>query len=226
MGYEWDFAVVFRNIDLLLLGLVNTLKVTGFSLALGVPLGLAVAILRLAPSRLISMPTGLVVDFLRTTPPLVQLFWVFFALPILIGVRIDPFEAAVITLSVQSSAFFAEVFRGGIISIEQGQWEAGRAIGMNYSQLMRRVILPQAVKRMIPAFLERIIELFKTTSLVAAVSYADLLFQANEISQSTYRTVEVYTVAAAMYLVVALTTSLSVRRLEHRLSASGEVGGH
>ncbi|MFQ5971883.1 MAG: amino acid ABC transporter permease [Alphaproteobacteria bacterium] len=226
MGYEWDFGVVFREFDLLLLGLANTLKVTVLSLGFGVPLGLSVAMLRLVPSRLVSIPTGLFIDFFRTTPPLVQLFWCFFALPILIGVRIDPFEAAVITLSIQSSAFFAEVFRGGIISIEQGQWEAGRALGMSYAQLMRRVILPQAVKRMVPAFLERIIELFKTTSLVAAVSYADLLFQANEISQKTYRTVEVYTVAACMYLVVSLITSLFVRRLEHRLAASGEVGGH
>jgi polar amino acid transport system permease protein len=177
-------------------------------------------------SRVISAPTGLLIDFLRTTPPLVQLFWIFFALPILIGVRIDPYEAAVLTFSIQSSAFFAEVFRGGIISIEQGQWEAGRAIGMTHAQLMRRVILPQAVKRMIPAFLERVIELFKTTALVAAISYADLLYQANEISQSTYRTVEVYTVAAFMYLAVSLAASLCVRRLEHRLAASGETGGH
>jgi polar amino acid transport system permease protein len=97
---------------------------------------------------------------------------------------------------------------------------------MSHPQLMRRVILPQAVKRMIPAFLERVIELFKTTALVAAISYADLLFQANEISQSTYRTVEVYTVAAFMYLVVSLVASLCVRLLEHRLAVSGETGGH
>ncbi len=199
---------------------------TGVALAFGIPLGLVVAMLRLVRSRVVSAPTGLLIDFFRTTPPLVQLFWIFFALPILIGVRIDPYEAAVLTFSIQSSAFFAEVFRGGIISIEQGQWEAGRAIGMSHAQLMRRVILPQAVKRMIPAFLERVIELFKTTALVAAISYADLLFQANEISQSTYRTVEVYTVAAFMYLAVSLVTSLFVRRLEHRLAVSGETGGH
>lgn len=224
--YEWDFATVFRQFDLLLQGLANTLKVTGVSLALGVPLGLAVALLRLAPNRVVAVATGVFIDFFRTTPPLVQLFWFFFALPILIGVRIDPFEAAVLTFSIQSSAFFAEVFRGGIISMEQGQWEAGRALGMTYAQLMRRVILPQAVKRMVPAFLERVIELFKTTSLVAAVAYADLLFQANDISQRTYRTVEVYTIAALMYLVVALVASLCVRRLEHRLAESGEIGGH
>jgi polar amino acid transport system permease protein len=226
MGYEWDFAVVFREFDLLLLGLLNTLKVTVMSLAFGVPLGLLVAILRLSRHRVVSAPVGLFIEFFRSTPPLVQLFWFFFALPILIGVRIDPFEASVLTLSIQSSAFFAEVFRGGIVSIERGQWEAGRAIGMTHAALLRRVILPQAVKRMVPAFLERVIELMKTTSLVAAVSYADLLYQANAISQATFRPMEVFTLAAGMYFAVLFPTSLGVRLLERRLAASGEIAGH
>jgi len=222
MAYEWDFGIVLRDLDLLLLGLLNTLKVTAAALALGVPLGLVVALLRLSPSRWLRLPVGLFIEFFRATPPLVQLFWFFFALPILLDVRIDPFEAAVLTLSLQSSAFFAEVFRGGIISIEASQWEAGRALGMTHPQLLRRVILPQAFKRMIPAFLERVIELIKTTSLVAAISYADLLYQANAISQATFRPLEVFTVAAALYFAVLFPTSLAVRGLERRLAVSGE----
>jgi polar amino acid transport system permease protein len=222
MGYEWDFGIVLRDFDLLLLGLLNTLKVTAVALACGVPLGLVVALLRLSPSRWLRLPVGLFIEFFRATPPLVQLFWFFFALPILLDVRIDPFEAAVLTLSLQSSAFFAEVFRGGIISIEHSQWEAGRALGMTHAQLLRRVILPQAVKRMIPAFLERVIELMKTTSLVAAISYADLLYQANAISQATFRPLEVFTVAAGLYFAVLFPTSLAVRGLERRLAVSGE----
>jgi polar amino acid transport system permease protein len=222
MGYEWDFGIVLRDFDLLLLGLLNTLKVTAVALACGVPLGLVVALLRLSPSRWLRLPVGLFIEFFRSTPPLVQLFWFFFALPILLDIRIDPFEAAVLTLSLQSSAFFAEVFRGGIISIEHGQWEAGRALGMTHGQLLRRVILPQAVKRMIPAFLERVIELMKTTSLVAAISYADLLYQANAISQATFRPLEVFTVAAGLYFAVLFPTSLAVRGLERRLAVSGE----
>jgi polar amino acid transport system permease protein len=222
MGYEWDFEIVLRDFDLLLLGLFNTLKVTAVALACGVPLGLVVALLRLSPSRWLRLPVGLFIEFFRATPPLVQLFWFFFALPILLDVRIDPFEAAVLTLSLQSSAFFAEVFRGGIISIEHSQWEAGRALGMTHGQLLRRVILPQAVKRMIPAFLERVIELMKTTSLVAAISYADLLYQANAISQATFRPLEVFTVAAGLYFAVLFPTSLAVRGLERRLAVSGE----
>jgi polar amino acid transport system permease protein len=222
MGYDWDFAVVLRDFDLLLLGLANTLKVTGLALVFGVALGLVLAILRLYGSAVVRWPVGLVIEFLRSTPPIAQLFWFFFALPILTGWRIDPFEVAVLTFSLQSSAFFAEVFRGGIQSIDRGQWEAAKAIGMDRNAALRRVILPQAVKRMIPAFLERAIELMKTTTLVGTISYADLLFRANQIAQTTYRSLEVFTVAAAMYFVVIFACSLGVRALEHRLARSGE----
>jgi polar amino acid transport system permease protein len=226
MGYEWDFGVVFRDFDLLLLGLVNTLKVTGSALAFGVPLGLLLALLRLYGHWSVRVPVGVLIEFLRTTPPIAQLFWFFFALPILLGVEIDPFRASVLTFSLQSSAFFAEVFRGGIVSIEAGQWEAATALGMNRNDALRRIILPQAVKRMIPAFLERAIELMKTTTLVGTISYADLLYEANSIAQSTYRALEVFSVAAAIYFVVIFLCSVLVRRLELRLARTGETVMH
>jgi polar amino acid transport system permease protein len=224
--YRWDFTPVIANAGFLAEGLANTLKVTGTALAFGVPLGLALALLRLSRRRALSWPAGFVIEFFRTTPPLVQLFWFFFALPILIHVEMTPFVAAVLTFSIQSSAFFAEVFRGGIVSIEKGQWEAARAIGMNHGQAMRRIILPQAVRRMIPAFMERSIELMKTTTLVATVSYADLLFQANELAQKTFRPLEVFTVTALIYFVVIFAASLLVQRLERRLAVSGETTAH
>jgi polar amino acid transport system permease protein len=224
--YRWDFTPVIANAGFLAEGLANTLKVTGTALAFGVPLGLALALLRLSPRRWLSWPAGFVIEFFRTTPPLVQLFWFFFALPILIHVEMTPFVAAVLTFSIQSSAFFAEVFRGGIVSIEKGQWEAARAIGMTHGQAMRRIILPQAVRRMIPAFMERSIELMKTTTLVATVSYADLLFQANELAQKTFRPLEVFTVTALIYFVVIFAASLLVHRLERRLAVSGETTAH
>lgn len=226
MSYAWDFAIVFRDFDLLLLGLSNTLKVTALALLFGVPLGLALALGRLYGNWMIRLPVGFVIEFLRTTPPIAQLFWFFFALPMLLGVEIDPFRASVLTFSLQSSAFFAEVFRGGIQSIDPGQWEASKAIGMDRRQTLRRIILPQAVKRMIPAFMERAIELMKTTTLVGTISYADLLYQANSIAQSSYRIIEVFTVAAAMYFVVIFACSLAVRRLEKRLARSGETIMH
>jgi polar amino acid transport system permease protein len=224
--YEWNFAPVLANAGVLAQGLVNTLRITGTALAFGVPLGLVLALLRLSLRRFLSWPAGFVIEFFRTTPPLVQLFWFFFALPILIQVEMTPFVAAALTFSIQSSAFFAEVFRGGIVSIERGQWEAARAIGMTGPQAMRRIILPQAVRRMIPAFMERSIELMKTTTLVATVSYADLLFQANELAQKTFRPLEVFTVTALIYFVVIFAASLLVHRVERRLAVSGETTVH
>lgn len=222
MGYEWDFSVVFRDFDLLLLGLVNTLKVTGLSLSLGVPFGLMLALCRLYGKWPLRIPVVIIIDFLRSTPPIAQLFWFFFALPMIIGIEMDPFKASILTFSLQSSAFFAEVFRGGIISIDNGQWEASKALGMSRNQSLARVILPQAVKRMIPAFLERAIELMKTTTLVSTISYADLLYQANNIAQSTYRSLEVLSVAAGLYFIVIFVCSVGVGRFERYMSRSGE----
>ena len=220
--YRWDFAPVLANADLLVAGLVNTLRVTGTALVVGVALGLALALLRLSGRRLASWPAGFVIEVFRTTPPLVQLFWVFFALPLVAGIEMTPFMAAATTFSIQSAAFFAEVFRGGIASVERGQWEAARAIGMSRGQALRRVVLPQAVKRMIPAFLERAIELMKTTTLVATISYADLLYAANEISQRSFRPLETFTVAALVYFGVITVVRQAARRLERRLAVSGE----
>lgn len=224
--YQWDFTVIFQNYHLLLLGLLNTLKVTAVALSFGIPIGLVMALLRLSSRSWIAAPAGLFIEFFRSTPPLAQLFWIFFALPIIIDVQIDPYTASVLTFSIQSSAFFAEVFRAGIVSMEKGQWEAGYAIGMRRKDVLRRIILPQAVKRMIPAFLERIIELMKTTTLVSAIAYSDLLFQANAISQMTYRPLEVFTVAAFMYFMVLFPTNVAVRKLERRLAVSGETTAH
>ena len=224
--YKWDFTPVFANSGLLVEGLANTLKVTALALVFGLALGLALVLLRLSPRRFLSWPAGFIIEVFRTTPPLVQLFWFFFALPLLVGIEMTPFIAAVVTFSIQSSAFFAEVFRAGISSIEKGQWESALAIGMSRRQAMNRIILPQAVTRMIPAFMERAIELMKTTTLVATIAYADLLYNANTIAQKTYRPLETFTVAALIYFVVIFGFSLLARRLERRLAVGGESTVH
>jgi polar amino acid transport system permease protein len=226
MTYVWDFTPVFANWGLLANGLLNTLKVTGVALSCGLVLGLALALMRLSRHRAASWPAGFVIEVFRTTPPLVQLFWFFFALPLLVGIEMSPFLAAAVTFSIQSAAFFAEVFRAGILSVERGQWDGARAIGMTHAQAMQRIVLPQAVKRMIPAFMERAIELMKTTTLVATISYADLLFAANEVSQKTFRPLETYTVVALVYFVVIFVASQLARLLELRLARSGESTVH
>jgi polar amino acid transport system permease protein len=226
MTYQWNFAPVFANWHVLADGLLNTLRLTAVALVFGLMLGLLLALSRLSVRRWLSWPAGFVIEVFRTTPPLVQLFWFFFALPMLVGIEMTPYIAAVVTFSIQSSAFFAEVFRAGIQSIERGQWEGALAIGMSRKQALNRIVLPQAVTRMIPAFMERAIELMKTTTLVATIAYADLLYDANEIAQKTYRPLETFTVAALIYFVVIYAFSLLGRRLERRLAVSGDSTVH
>ena len=201
MAYQWDFAPVLANAPLLAQGLANTLKVTGASLVCGLALGLGLALLRLSSRRTFAWPAGFVIEVFRTTPPLVQLFWFFFALPLIVGIEMTAFVAAVVTFSIQSAAFFAEVFRAGIVSIERGQWDGARAIGMNHAQALRRIILPQAIKRMMPALTNRAIEIFKMTTLASAVAYVELLQQGKLIASLNYNPIEAYTAVAVIFLV-------------------------
>lgn len=217
MNYQWDFSPVWRNAGPLLEGLGNTLWLSGWSILLGLALGLGLALLRLSPSRIASVAALVVIEFYRNTPPLVHFFWIFFGLPILIGVSMSPFTAALLALSIQSGAFFAEIFRGGIVSIEQGQWEAGRALGMSEARLMRRIILPQAVRRMIPPLMERSFELVKTTALAATLAYGELLYRAMVIASQTFRPLEIYTAVAVIFFSVLFLASLGMRRVEHVL---------
>jgi polar amino acid transport system permease protein len=217
MRYEWDFSPVWRNAGPLLEGLGNTLWLSGWSILLGLALGLALALLRLSRSRIASVAALVVIEFYRNTPPLVHFFWYFFGLPILIGVSLSPFAAALLALSVQSGTFFAEIFRGGIVSIERGQWEAGRALGMGGARLMRRIILPQAVRRMIPPLMERSFELVKTTALAATLAYGELLYRAMVIASQSFRPLEIYTAVAVMFFTVLFLASLGMRQVEARL---------
>ncbi|MDP2801501.1 MAG: amino acid ABC transporter permease [Phreatobacter sp.] len=221
--YRWDFTPIWAHGDLLLAGLGNTLVLTAVALAGGLPVGLALALARLSGNRLMAAPAGLVIEVFRTTPPLVQLFWFYFGLPIILNVEMTPYLAAALTFTIQSGAFFAEIFRAGIVSVDKGQSESARAIGMSKAQAMRRIILPQAVKRMFPAMMERSIELMKTTTLVATVSYADLLYQANELAQKTFRPLEVFTAAALLYFVTITLVSALGALVERRMAQSGEM---
>lgn len=220
--YEWNFSPVLAESGLLLAGFRNTLVLTATALSGGLVVGLLLALARLSHRRWLSAPAGVIIEVFRTTPPLVQLFWFYFGLPIVLAVEMTPFLAAALTFMIQSGAFFAEIFRAGIVSIEKGQWEAAKAVGMSHGQCMRRIILPQAVKRMFPSMMERSIELMKTTTLVATVSYADLLFQANELAQKTFRPLEVFTVVALIYFVTISFISFLGSRVEKRFAQSGE----
>ena len=220
MNYEWDFSGIWSHRDMLLAGFVGTLKIAAVAIAMGVVLGIVLAALRLSGRRWLALPALWFIEFYRNTPPLVHFFWAFYALPVLIGVSLDPYVAAVIALSTQSGAFFAEVFRGGVVSVERGQWEVARAIGMTAPQALRRVVLPQAMARMVPPFIERSFELIKTTALASTLAYSDLLYQAMQVNSITFRPLEVYTVVAAIFFLTLLALSTLARLLEHRLGVS------
>lgn len=221
MKYQWDFGAVFGHFDMLVTGLVGTLRLAAVSIVLGVIVGFVVALMRLSRRPSLRVPATAFVDFYRNTPPLVHFFWFFYALPILIGLSLEPFTAAVLALSTQSGAFYAEVFRGGIVSIERGQWEAARSLGMNDHAALRRVIVPQALRRMMPPFVERSFELTKTTALASSLAYGELLYQAMQVNSMTFRPMEVYTTIAAMYFIVLFAASNLMRLFEHRLARVG-----
>jgi polar amino acid transport system permease protein len=217
MNYTWDFTPVWRNAGFLVEGLANTIWLSACAIALGLMIGLGLALLRLAKSRLASVPATAVIEFYRNTPPLVHFFWYFYGLPILIGISLSPFVAALLALSIQSGAFFAEVFRGGIVSVERGQWEAGRALGMTYAKLMQRIILPQAVRRMVPPLMERSFELVKTTALAATLAYGELLYRAMVVTSQSFRPLEIYTAVAVLFFSLLFLASLVMRRVESHL---------
>ena len=151
---------------------------------------------RYSQRRVFYWPATVFVEFFRNTPVLVQIIWFYFALPILMPFSISPLAAASLGISLNSAAFSAEIYRGGIQSIDRGQWDGARALGMTFLQAMRRIILPQALKRMTPALTNRAIEIFKMTTLASAIAYVELLQQAKLIASLNFNPIEAYTAVA------------------------------
>src|SRR5262245_55531302 len=218
MNHRWDFASVFANSDALLAGAMGTLRIFAICLVLGLSLGLVVGLGRYARRRWLYLPASAFVEFFRNTPVLVQILWFFFALPILVPIEISPLTAAALGISLNSAAFAAEIYRGGIQSIEQGQWEAARALGMTPAQSMRRVILPQAMKRMVPALTNRGIEIFKMSTLASAVAYVELLQQGKLLASLNFNPIETYTVIAIAFFLFLLPLVQATYALERRLA--------
>ena len=202
-GYRWDFATVFGNWQILAQGLVGTFELAVASLAAGLALGLVVGAARYSRNRLLHWPATAFVEVFRNTPVLVQIMWFFFAFPIVAPFQVSAYTGAALALALNTSAFAAEIFRAGIQSIARGQWDAARALGMSYPQQLRRVILPQAVKQMLPAFTNRGLELLKMTSLASAIAVPELLYAARTIATAHFNPIEAYTTVALIYFAIA-----------------------
>lgn len=222
MDYVWDFAILTKYSRLFWMGIGWTLAYTIGTIVLGTLIGLAVALLRLKRWRLLDWPLMAYVEIFRCTPLLVQIIWFYYAFPVVIGVNIPAHVAAVSVLSLYGGAFYAEIFRGGIESIERGQWDAARAVGLRPWLVMRLVILPQALRRMLPPYVNQSIIQLKNTSLVSVIAVPDLVYQATLINADTYRPLEVYTVVAIIYFAILFPATLLAQRLEQR---SGMVHG-
>ncbi len=221
MNYQLQFKTVFENAHLLVNGLWLTISLWALSFAFALVAGLLLGLARGSDKRWLNYGASAYIEVFRNTPTLVQLIWFYYALPVLSGVQIAPFTAAALALSLNASAYCAEIYRAGLQSVARGQWEGARALGMPYSKVMRRVILPQAVRRMIPAFTNRGVELAKMTSIASVIQVNELMYQARTISTQTFLPLETFTVVAAAYFIIIYPGTLGSYLLERKLSRKG-----
>jgi polar amino acid transport system permease protein len=218
-GRLWSIVWEYR--DVLASGIWVTVVLSILAMGLAVVAGLVACLGTLSRSRLLRAPAIFYVEFCRNTPILVQLVWVHYAWPEILGVKFDAFTSSVIALALQSSGYLAEEYRAGIESIEKGQIEAAQSLGMTYPRLMRRIVLPQAFMRILPGILNQYVTCFKSTSIVSIIAVPDLMYQAGLIVSATFLPMPVYTAVAITYFLLVLVVSTGVRWASRRLPSSG-----
>ncbi|MFZ5557256.1 MAG: ectoine/hydroxyectoine ABC transporter permease subunit EhuD [Pseudomonadota bacterium] len=196
-------------------GLVVTVQATLGGMALALTLGLAAALARRSRRRWVAWPAGLAVEFVRSTPLLVQLYFLFYVLPSA-GIQFSAFTTGVLALGVHYAAYCAEVYRAGLETVPRGQWEAATALNLTRWQAYRRVVLPQAVPPVVPALGNYLVAMFKDTPLLSAITVLELLQRAKLIGAETFRYVEPLTLVGLAFLLVSLVAAAGVRALERR----------
>ena len=215
--YQVDLSVIWAYRYPLVAGLAISLELLVLSLGIGFIVGVLVGMGRLSPRRLLAVPCTVYVEVFRGVPPLIQLFWFYYAFPQLFHAGLSEFSTGVLSLSLLAGAYIGEIVRAGIQSIHKGQVIAARALGLSYAQAMREVILPQAVRRMIPPLISQSVDVFKATALASTITVHELMYETYYGTSQTFRFVEFYTVAAFAYFVIALPMISYVRRLEVRV---------
>ena len=205
------------NLKFLLSGLTTTIYISVVSIIISMLLGLIIAIPSLAKSKFLTYINIGYVEIVRAVPLLVLILWIYYGLPIMTGISFSPFVSGIIALAISESAFQAEIFRAGINSIKKAQWEAGSSLGLNFFKRLRLVILPQAIKNILPALGNQFVYVLKMSSLVSIIGIGDLTRKANELVVTTYRPLEIYTFLILEYLVLILIVSFFVRKLERNL---------
>ena len=215
---SFDFSLIWYSLPLLLAGAGVTIEITAIAVGLGFIFGLITSVCRLSDVKILQVIAVCYVNIIRGTPMLVQIFLIYFALPMVIGQRINPFVAAVAACSINSGAYVSEIFRAGIQSVDKGQMEAGRSLGLSWMQTMRYVILPQAFKHVIPPLGNEFISMTKETSLVSVIGFEELTRRGQLIIAKTYGSFEIWLTVAAIYLVMTLTIARLVSYLERRFA--------
>jgi polar amino acid transport system permease protein len=223
LQYTWQWGVIWDNWHIFAQGALMTLFLTGSSVGIGLVAGLFLGLGKLSRRPWLRIPASVFVEVFRDIPLLVLLLWIFYCLPILTGLKIDIIESAILGISIHASAYLAEVYRAGIQSVDRGQMESARSLGMSFWQGMQRIVLPQAIRRMIPPFLNVTADFMKASALASVVGVWELLRQASNLIANTWRPLEAYTAVAVTYLLiiypVVWLTGYLERRLARRVAA-------
>lgn len=205
-------------IPTLLKGLLTTVEITTLSLLIGLVIGLILGLFSISKNGFLKYIATVYIDIIRGTPSLVQILFIYLGIPSALGIKIPVFTAAIIAISINAGAYLAEIFRAGINSIEKGQMEAGRSLGFSYGQTMKLIILPQAVRRMIPAFVNQFIISLKDTSLLMVIGVTELTMQGQSIYAVNFKAFEVLFMVGLLYFVTIYMLSYVSRWLERRLA--------
>jgi His/Glu/Gln/Arg/opine family amino acid ABC transporter permease subunit len=223
-NYNWGWNAVLpftergvTNLNFMIAGTWATISISVLAILGSVLLGLIVSLGVLSQYRVLRAANRVYVEAFRSVPTLVLILWVYYGLPALLGISLGPFAAGLLALILSDSAFEAEIFRGGIMSIDNGQTEAADSLGLTYFDRMRFVILPQAIRRILPPLGNQFVYMLKMSSLVSVIGYMELTRRANELTVVEYRPLEIYTILLLEYLVLILVVSWAVRQLERRM---------
>ena len=223
-NYEWGWYILspnniegLTNLKFLISGITTTIYISLVSIVLAMIIGLIVALPSLSDNTFLTYFNIGYVEIVRAIPLLVLILWIYYGLPIMLGISFSPFVSGIIALTISESAFQAEIFRAGINSINKGQHEVAGSLGMDFWKKMRFVILPQAIKVVLPALGNQFVYVLKMSSLVSIIGIGDLTRKANELVTTTYRPLEIYTFLILEYLILILVVSYFVRKLENRL---------
>ncbi len=215
-SFQFDWQAAFDSIPYLLKGVPYTLMISFGGLAIGFLIGILFGLMRISPTAWLRWPAVAYIEIFRGTPVLVQVLFIFYGLPQLLGTPIDALTAGIAAIAVNSGAYISEVVRGGVQSIERGQREAGVSLGLTRAQTFRYIIWPQGFRRMIPALGNQAIISIKDTSLFAVIGVGELVRQGQIYIATTFNALEVYLMVALMYLAITLTLSVCLRLLERK----------